>query len=28
VATARQLGATFVTGDAKIPRNPHVKTLW
>ena len=28
VATARQLGATFVTGDAKIHRYPHVKTLW
>lgn len=28
VATARQLGATMVTGDAKIHDYPHVKTLW
>jgi PIN domain nuclease of toxin-antitoxin system len=28
VATARQLGAALVTGDAKIHRYPHVKTLW
>lgn len=28
VATARQLGATMITGDAKIHAYPHVKTLW
>lgn len=28
VATARRLGATLVTGDAKIRKYPHVKTLW
>jgi len=28
VATARHLGATMITGDAKIHAYPHVKTLW
>lgn len=28
IATARRLGATLVTGDAKIREYPHVKTLW
>lgn len=28
VATARYLGATMITGDAKIHAYPHVKTLW
>jgi len=28
VATARHLGATMITGDAKIHGYPHVKTLW
>jgi PIN domain nuclease of toxin-antitoxin system len=28
VATARHLGATMITGDAKILGYPHVKTLW
>ena len=28
VATARRLGATLITGDAKIREYPHVKTLW
>ena len=28
VATARHLGATMVTGDAKIHAYPHVRTLW
>jgi len=28
VATARHLGATLITGDAKIRAYPHVKTLW
>jgi len=28
VATARELGATMVTGDAKIRAYPHVKSLW
>ena len=27
-ATARHLGATMITGDAKIHAYPHVKTLW
>jgi PIN domain nuclease of toxin-antitoxin system len=28
VATARHLGATMITGDAKILDYPHVKSLW
>lgn len=28
VATARHLGATMITGDAKIHAYPHVRTLW
>jgi PIN domain nuclease of toxin-antitoxin system len=28
VATARMLGAALVTGDEKIKRYPHVRTLW
>lgn len=28
VATARMLGAALVTGDEKIRRYPHVRTLW
>lgn len=28
VATARHLGATMITADAKIRGYPHVKTLW
>lgn len=28
VATARQLGATMITGDVKIQEYRHVKTLW
>lgn len=28
VATARRLGAAVVTGDVKIRRYPHVKSVW